>query len=172
MQGDFGESWLHVVAAGAEMLHGDANTVDLDKADVEITWQGPHGNTYSPCVKAQVKTTSALRVEDDHFLYDLDVPTYEILRRTDHAVGRVLVVLRVSDTGERVDLQDGGTVLRGEGAWVSLEGSPTTQNESTVTVRLPRRNTLERKGLERMLLAHGTRRTTPVPEYELWEGDT
>jgi len=170
LQGDFGEAWLHVVAAGAEMLHGESSTVDLDKADVEVTWHGEHQGTYSPTVKVQVKTSGHLRLVDDDYVYDLDVETYDVLRRTDHSVGRVLAVIRVAEGGEKVELADRGTILVGHGAWVSLEGQPPTTNAETVAVRLPKANTLERAGLERMLLAHGTRRTTVVPAVDVWAG--
>ena len=167
-QGDFGESWLGVVAAGSDLLHGPSGTKDLDKVDVEVTWQGVHGPSYSPCVKAQVKTTDSLPIEDGDYVYDLDAATYNILCRTDHSVGRVLVVIRVSDDGERFTLEQGGTLLVGAGAWVSLEGRTPTSNSSTVRVRLPLRNTLDRAGLQRMVMDHGTNRTTRVPPFEAW----
>ena len=59
-QGDFGETWLRVVAAGGELLHGPSTTLDLDKADVELTWQGSHGGTYSPQVKVHLSVLLAL----------------------------------------------------------------------------------------------------------------
>jgi hypothetical protein len=37
LQGDFGEAWLEAVAAGCGLLHGRPSTVDLEKADVELT---------------------------------------------------------------------------------------------------------------------------------------
>jgi len=105
LQGDFGESWLRAVAAGCGLLHGRPTTVDLDKADVELTQRGVVDGTYCPTVKVQVKTTSNLRIADDgRIVYDLDVATYEVLRRTDHSVRRVLVVIGLSDDGARVQL--------------------------------------------------------------------
>jgi len=167
-QGDFGESWLEVVAAGADLLHGQPATKDLDKADVQLTWQGEHGGCWSPCVQAQVKTTVKLPVEEGHYLYDLDLPTYNVLRRTDHTVGRILVVIGLSDDGERVRLDTDGTLLIGVGAWISLAGHPPTENTTSVRVRLPVEHTLDGAGLQQMLVRHGVRRTTPVPPFEPW----
>jgi hypothetical protein len=41
LQGDYGETWLRVVAAGSDLLHGRPTTVDLEKADVELVRRGP-----------------------------------------------------------------------------------------------------------------------------------
>jgi hypothetical protein len=73
LQGDFGEMWLGAVAAGCGLLHGRPGTVDLEKADVELTLRGEHDGTYNPSVKVQVKTIdvanfrkkSALMLIDD-----------------------------------------------------------------------------------------------------------
>lgn len=60
-QGDFGEAWLHVIAAGSNILHGTPTTLDLEKADVELVLQGDVDGMYCPTVKVQVKTTASLR---------------------------------------------------------------------------------------------------------------
>ena len=61
IQGDFGETWLEVVASGCGLLHGWATTLDLDKADVQLTLRGYVDGTYSPTVLVQVKTEMDLR---------------------------------------------------------------------------------------------------------------
>lgn len=169
LQGDFGEAWLGAVAAGCDLIHGRPSTVDLDKADVLLTKVGLWEGTYSPTVMAQVKTTTDLRrLGSGAMSYDLDVATFNVLCRTDHAVRRVLVVIGLSDVGEKVVLQDGGTLLVGAGGWVSLEGLPPSENQATEAVELPLGNTLDRVGLERMLREYGVRRSTPVPDLDLW----
>lgn len=170
LQGDFGETWLQAVAAGCGLLHGRPATVDLEKADVQLTQRGVVGGTYNPTVKVQVKTTTGLRVTDDGCMaYDLDVATYGVLRRRDHSVRRVLVVIGLSDDGARIQLVERGTLLIGRGAWVSLEGAAPTGNTSTIVVRLPLCNTLDPNGLHAMLRTHGVRRSTPVPDFDVWE---
>lgn len=80
LQGDFGEAWLEAVAAGCDLLHGRPSTVDLDKADVQLTKAGLWWGSYSPTVKVQVKTTSNLRrLGGRDMSYDLDVATYNVL---------------------------------------------------------------------------------------------
>jgi hypothetical protein len=169
LQGDYGETWLRVVAAGSDLLHGRPTTVDLEKADVELVRRGPWNGAWNPTVKVQVKTTVDLREEDGHFVYDLDVATYEVLRRDNETVRRILAVFRMPKTGEKVRLLKSGTLLAGYGAWVSLEGYPSTANKFSQAVKLPVANTVDRRGLERMLTMYGGRRSTPVPVIDAWE---
>lgn len=168
LQGDFGETWLEVVAAGSGILHGRPTTLDLEKADIELVWRGKLGKISYPTIKAQVKTTRRLpRLASGDFVYDLDVRTYEVLRQTDHSVPRVLVVFETADT-ERFRITADGTLLLGIGAWSSLEGLPATTNSATVAVTLPASNTLDRSGLERMLSTCGTGASTIISEPNPW----
>ncbi|HUN36061.1 MAG TPA: DUF4365 domain-containing protein [Trebonia sp.] len=104
LQGDYGEMWLRTVAAGSGLLHGRPTTLDLEKADVELVHKGALNGVWNPTVKVQVKTTKSLRQEDGHFLYDLDVETYDALRRDNETVRRVLVVFLLPKNGEKVRL--------------------------------------------------------------------
>lgn len=172
LQGDFGETWLEVVAAGCGLSHGRPDTLDLDKADVQLMLRGVFGGTYNPTVKVQVKTEVNLRVGDDGmFSYNLDVKTYDVLRRTDHVVRRILAVIALETAQPRVRLHADGTLLVGHGAWVSLEGMPASDNEATQVVKLPVANTIDPAGLERMLTQYGVRSTAPVPRPNLWLAD-
>lgn len=86
-QGDFGEAWVEAVAAGAGVLHGRPTTLDLEKADVELTRLGHVSATWNPTVKVQVKiTVNARWNESGDLVHDLDIETYEVLRRRDHSV--------------------------------------------------------------------------------------
>lgn len=168
IQGDFGEAWLEVVASGCGLLRG-RSSLDLEKADVELTYLGQLDSSYCPTVKVQVKTQVSLRTDaNGNLVYNLDVRTYDSLRRTDHTVRRVLVVIGLLADGPRVRLREDGTLLVGHGAWVSLEGYPPTPNTTTRVVRLPEANTLDEDGLYRMLSTYGIRRPLPVPDEDLW----
>jgi hypothetical protein len=169
LQGDYGEAWLRVVAASCGLLHGRPTTLDLEKADVELVQRGQWNGVWHPTVKVQVKTTIDLREEEGHLLYNLDIDTYNALRRDNETVRRVLAVFRLPRRGEKVRLLRSGTLLAGCGAWASLEGLPATANVASQVVRLPLSNTIDRPGLERMLATYGVRSSTPVPEVDAWE---
>ena len=170
LQGDFGEAWVEAVAAGAGVLHGRPTTLDLEKADVELTRTGLTSTTWNPTVKVQVKTTvSARRNGEGDLVHDLDVETYEVLRRTDHSVRRVLMVIALPADQDVVRLIDDGTLLVGHAAWVSLEGRPPTSNTATIAVTLPRVNTVDGTGLDTLLRTCGVRSSTPVPDIDEWD---
>lgn len=170
LHGDYGETWLRAVAAASGLLHGRPTTLDLEKADVELVRTGFWDGAWNPTVKVQVKTTVDLRMEDGHFLYDLDIATYDVLRRDNETVRRVLAVFRLPKTGEKVRLLRSGTLLAGCGAWASLEGCPPSSNKFSQVVRLPVENTVDRRGLERMLAIFGRRWSTPVSRIDPWGG--
>ncbi len=169
LQGDFGESWLEAVAAGCGLSHGRPDALDLDKADVQLMLRGVVTGTYNPTVKVQVKTeVGLLPAGDGAFSYSIDIETYDVLRREDHVIRRILVVIGLEADGPRVRLQDDGTLLVGHGAWVSLEGMPKSENTTKQVVKLPVTNTIDHAGLERMLKEYGVRSTAPVPTIDLW----
>jgi hypothetical protein len=169
VQGDFGEAWLEAVAAGCGFLHGRPTSLDLEKADIQLTLRGRYAGTFNPTVKVQVKTEVNLRSDaDGSLVYSLDMPTYDVLRRQDHAVRRILAVIGLPADGPRVRLSDEGTVLVGRGAWVSLEGQPASGNSTTRVIRLPVANTLDEAGLKRMRTVYGVPRRTPVEEVDPW----
>lgn len=168
-RGDYGEAWLATVAAGSGILHGTGPTLDLIKADVQLYLNGEYAGIAVPSVMVQVKTTINLAVlADGDYSYNLDVETYNVLRKTNQQTRRVLMVVGLSETGERVRLQTNGTLLVGRSAWVSLEGKPETKNKAEVAVHLPSANTVDRAGLMRMLRTYGVRRSSPVPEVDPW----
>jgi hypothetical protein len=169
LQGDFGEMWLEAVAAGCGLAHGRPERLDLDKADVQLTLLAAVGRTYHPKVDVQVKTEVNLRAGEDGMLsYDLDIKTYDVLRRTDHVVRRILAVIGLEPDEPRVRLTDEGTLLLGRGAWVSLEGMSPSPNRTSQVVKLPVANTLDHDGIKRMLTQYGVRSSTPVPDIDLW----
>jgi hypothetical protein len=168
IQGDFGEAWLEAVASGSGLLRG-RSTLDLEKADVQITYPGSVAGCYCPSVKIQVKTQLNPKTDPDGSLvYSLDVQTYDVLRREDHAVRRVLVVIGLIADGPKIKLHQEGTLLVGRGAWVSLEGHPPTSNRTSQVVRLPAQNTLDEPGLHRMLGTYGVRTSSQVADYDPW----
>lgn len=160
---------MEAVAAGCNLLHGRPTTLDLEKADVELILPGEHNGTYNPTVKVQVKTALSLRsLANGDFSYDLDLATYEVLRRNDHSIRRILAVIEVAPDGERVRLHDEGTLLVGRGAWTSLEGAPASTNSTSQVVTLPASNTLDASGLDQMLKTFGVRTSSIVPKFDAW----
>ena len=167
-RGDFGEAWLAAVAAGCKFLQGKPTRVDGEKADLELVFPGELSDVVFPCVKVQVKATSASIIDSKSrdLLIDLDVDTYDFLRMTNHAVARALVVIHLDHESDWVDVQPERTHPLGRGGWVSLLGAPPTQNQQTVRIRIPAANRLDRECIERMLRETGRRMSTPSPDVD------
>lgn len=167
--GKFGESWVRAVAAGCGLLEGQPSELDLQRADVQLTLRGEVRGTVDPTVQVQVKTTAqAMEVDGDMARFNVDRPTYDALRETRRMIRRVLAVVWVDQDGDRVRLEDDGTLLVGRAAWVSLEGEPASDNVAAVSVRVPLANTLDDTGLRRLLEEFGVPRSTPVPSIDPW----
>jgi Domain of unknown function (DUF4365) len=171
LRGDFGEAWLQAVAAGSGILHGRPSTVDLDKADVQLSLPTVLSGDDERTVKVQVKTALDFTAEPDGTAaFELDVPTYDVLRVVMHTVRRVLAVIWLERDGDRIRLQGDGTLLVGRSAWVSLEDKDATSNTSSVTIRVPLANTIDQPGLLRMLELYGVPRSSQVPDVDWWTG--
>lgn len=171
--GDFGETWVHATAAGCGHLHERSSTVDVIKADILVTLDGEAGGWSNPAVLVQVKTSVDLRDHDaDHWAYDLDVTTYDVLRHPRQRTRRILAVIGLSEDGETVRLVPDGTLLVGQTAWVSLEGLPASSNSLSQVVYLPKTNLLDEDGLQRMLTAYGVPQSSSVPDVDEWGGES
>ncbi len=82
---------------------------------------------------------------------------YEDLRRTNVLVPRVLVVVVVpEDVQEWLDQSEERLALRRCGYWVSLRGSPDTDNTTSVTVDVPRAQVFSADALRSMMTTIGT----------------
>jgi hypothetical protein len=120
LQGDFGESWLEVVASAAGLLHGRPYRLDLQKTDVQIANPGDDV-TDETTVQVQVKTQVGFTAhEDGTASFRLELADYEELRRIHH-IRKLLEVIWLEREGDRVVVDGVGTMLIGRGAWMSLE---------------------------------------------------
>jgi hypothetical protein len=148
------------------MMLSMAQTDDNSLQGTTVVRRGLWNGMWHPTVKVQVKTTVDLREADDHLAYDLDIGTYNVLRRDNESVRRVLAVFRLPKVGEKVRLLKSGTLMVGRGAWVSLE---------KVTLRLRTRpagwcDCQSRILLTALALSGCWRRTAcvPRPPYPRW----
>lgn len=165
LEGDFGEHWVHVTAAGCGILHGRPHTLDVIKGDLLLTSRG--NDWWENSVLVQVKTTVDLRPHgpDEWAYYDLDIATYDVLRTSKR---RILAVIGLSPNGDPIQVGQGGTTLLGHTTWASLEGMPASKNATKQVVHLPRSNRLDLDGYQRMLANYGVPRSSPVPEINQW----
>lgn len=92
-------------------------------------------------IAIQAKSTTQFTIEDDAIVYDLEAKNYNDLRDTDVGTPRILVLLLLpSDEGQWLNLTEDQIILRRCAYWYSVLGSPETNNNSTVRIRIPRAN--------------------------------
>jgi hypothetical protein len=137
----FSHAYARAVAHAAGYFVQEANRpFDGDGIDISIMHRGPGGAVRSPRLELQLKATEHA-VTTDPFSYSLDVKNYDELRSEELQVPRILVVVVVpKDVSNWLSANEEELVLRHCGYWLSLRGSPASDNEATVTVKIPRSN--------------------------------
>jgi len=156
----FSRAYVHAVTAVAG-YSTYAPSVDDDSIDLGIAEAGGSGTLKSPRLELQLKCTSGDDGEGDTLAFPLKRKNYDDLRA--HVlVPRILLVVTVpsDDTKDWLQHGDEEMVLRRCGLWVSLQGQPSSENEASVTVHLPRINVFSPDAL-RSLMARVAERREP-----------
>ena len=133
-------AYVHAVAARAgfatQLIH-----VDNDSVDLQLAAQGminERSIRRSPKIDVQLKATSQNLLKAGHLSFALPIKNYNDLREAS-TVPRLLVVLYLpSDNARWLEQSEEEMISRHCAYWTSLLGEPPTDNQNTVTVRLPR----------------------------------
>ena len=125
---------------------------DDDSVDLVVSARGPQGSYRSPRLDVQVKCTAQDCVAEDAVHYPLKLKNYEELRGEGFLVPRVLVVVTVPvAVQDWLSQSEQEMILRHCGYWLSLRDAPETDNDSSVTVRIPRANVFSVENLRRLM---------------------
>lgn len=153
-QEKFSYAYLHAVtvAAGYEMLV-KGRAMDNAGIDISIECPGLIGRVLSPKLDAQVKCTADQSIVRDAFIhYPLDVRNYERLRHPNPSCPQFLFLMLVpSDKDLWMVVSEEQSFLRKCAYWLSLKGVDPTQNQQTITVKIPRNNLLTPESLQRIM---------------------
>jgi Domain of unknown function (DUF4365) len=115
--------------------------LDIVGVDVTITAFGALGSRRRPRLDVQMKCTSTDVLNNDFIAYPLSIKNYEELRADNPWEPIILVVVLVPENPEEwLRQSEAELCLKRCGYWLSLRGQPATQNQTTVTVYLPRQN--------------------------------
>ena len=139
--------YVHAVAAVAGYATAELD-FDRDGVDVQIH----AGGAMRPALDLQLKATVNLRVAADGDLrFTLPRQNYDLLR-LETQTPRLLVVLDLPDEPSRwVTITDDELVLRRRAFWLNLRGHEATDNQSSVTVRIPRQNLFNVQSLRALM---------------------
>ena len=129
--------YARAVAAGAGYATAEWD-FDRDGVDLRIHAGG------AMRLKATTNLTSAA---DGHYRFPLKRRNYDLLR-IGTQTPRLLVVLDLpAEEGQWLTITKNELVLRRRAFWLNLSGSEETENQSSVTVRIPRENVFGIKSL-------------------------
>jgi hypothetical protein len=103
-------------------------------------------------VDVQLRSTTRAIVRDDAIAYDLDVRTYEYLRRSPANRPRILVLLVMPEVEAEWLAQDEAELrLRRCAYWLSLREADPSGAASSVRVSIPRTNVFDAPALTQLL---------------------
>jgi hypothetical protein len=135
-QEEFGDAYLLAVA-GVAGCATSLRRPDDDSIDWTLSCRLP----LRPKLDIQMKTITTIAEDADTIQYPLKVKNYNDLIITNILVPRILIlVLLPPQIEEWLALSPTALILRRCSYWTSLRGRPTSDNEHTVTVPIPRAN--------------------------------
>jgi Domain of unknown function (DUF4365) len=103
-------------------------------------------------IDVQLRSTTRAIVGDNSIDFDLDVRTYDYLRRSSLNRPRLLVLLVLPEAEVEWIAQDERELrLRRCAYWLSLRGLPPSEATSSVRVSIPRSDVFDATGLTRLL---------------------
>jgi len=134
-------SLAYVVAvAAAKSFSTEFTRVDYDSVDAEICCNGylaPESLLYSPSIKLQLKATSHVHIVEDSIHFPLPIKNYNDLRAKS-VTPRLLVVLCLPELkDEWVTHSTEELIVKKCAYYLNLFGFPESENEASVTVKIP-----------------------------------
>lgn len=113
------------------------------------------GDLYISQLRFQLKATSSASVyseNDEYVSYDLKVKNYNDLC-TSSIVPIVLGLLILpGNSSEWVNCTESELILKGKMYWLSLQNCEKSDNVSSVTIKIPKRNILNERTIESLLV--------------------
>lgn len=149
-QEQFSKAFVLAVAALAGCSAAEPHP-DVDSIDWTLSCRLPPRR---PKLDLQVKSATSDAGSADAIHYALKRKNYDDLILTDLLTPRLLVVVIVPPQPETwLSVSPRQLVLRRCAYWVSLAGLPSTQNETSVTIHVPRANLLDVTAVTKLMLA-------------------
>jgi hypothetical protein len=123
-------------------------SVDNDTIDWTLSNRLPR----RPKIDIQLKCTQDDSGTPDSIRFVLSMKNYRDLILADVSIPRILVVVIVpTDIADWLDMTPASLALRRHAYWVSLSGQPESENETTITVEVPRTNSFSVAVLEGLM---------------------
>ncbi len=152
-------AYAQVVAARAGYVTA---VYERDRDGIDLRIQA--GGDMRPALELQLKATVNLHdVGDDRVAFPLLRRNYDLLR-IETQTPRLLVVLDLpKDPLRWATIADDELIIRRRAYWLNLLGRDETDNETSVTVRIPKQNRFDVDGLKALMEQSRTGRISQLP---------
>ncbi|MBR8836916.1 MAG: DUF4365 domain-containing protein [Stigonema ocellatum SAG 48.90 = DSM 106950] len=151
---EFSYAYINALASAAGYSFQIApRPLDFVGVDVTITGLMVPGSRRRTRLDLQVKCTSQKLLDHDFVRFPLEIKNYDELRNDNPDDDPLLLVVVLVPDSKEDWLQQSETelCLKRCAYWVSIRGQPQTENQTTVTVYLPRQNIFSVKALKAMM---------------------
>lgn len=154
----FNIAYVHALASHAGFK---ISRCDVDDDSVDLTIEGTGFNQSkirNPKIDFQLKSTSSFSIKDGTISYSLKKKNYMDLIGDNVLSPRYLILLNLSEDSSRwLNNLPSGISLHNHCYWCSLRDSPPTENNYSVTIKMPDTQILTSSLLKDMMMAASNR---------------
>jgi hypothetical protein len=146
-------AYVRAIAAHAGVICGATeNDLGFDLLLRAVESDGQHHWDSGPQLDLQLRSTTQAGMRDAEVIYDLDVRTYDLLRRDSIVRPRLLVLLVLpEDEAQWLTQSVDELIARRCAFWMSLRGAAPTTNQATIRLAIPLANIFSVAALHRLI---------------------
>lgn len=150
---DFSYAYIYAVASNmGYSLQAATRRLDDSGIDATITVPGKINSRRLPRFDVQIKSTSRNILKDESIKFRLTAKNYDELRENDPFVPQLLIVVLIpEDINNWLSQTEESLCLKRCAYWLSLRGQPPLEQQSTITVEIPRQNIFSPNALKTIM---------------------
>jgi Domain of unknown function (DUF4365) len=139
---DFSYAYIYaVVSSMGYSIQSATRRLDDSGIDATITVPGKINSRRLPRFDVQIKSTSQDVLKDEFIKYRLTAKNYDELRENDPFVPQLLIVVLIpEDINNWLSQTEESLCLKRCAYWLSLRGRAPLEQQSTITLEIPRQN--------------------------------
>ncbi|OKH44140.1 hypothetical protein NIES2101_28920 [Calothrix sp. HK-06] len=150
---DFSYAYIYAVASSmGYSLQAATRRLDDSGIDATITVPGKINSKCLPRFDVQIKSTSRNILKDESIKFRLTAKNYDELRENDPFVPQLLIVVLIpEDVNNWLSQTEESLCLKRCAYWLSLRGRPPLDEQSTITIEIPRQNIFSPNALKTIM---------------------
>ncbi|RUS94630.1 hypothetical protein DSM106972_092670 [Dulcicalothrix desertica PCC 7102] len=139
---DFSYAYIYAVSSSiGYSLQTATRRLDDSGIDATITVPGKINSKRLPRFDIQIKSTSQDILKNESIKYRLTAKNYDELRENDPFIPQLLVVVLIpKNANDWLSQTEDSLCLKRCAYWLSLRGRPPLEEQTTITIEIPRQN--------------------------------